>query len=193
MKQTSIRAAALLAVVWFASYEQAFAECGFARSYTPESRTARSNSPNSQDISGVHRSLPPGTRVVVRNQQKGRSIIVRILGPALSGLGEIIDLSAGAMRALGMEAPAPVCVEVLTYGSKSRGYEKLVARAPSILASRRENRRYTKASRRTRLSRESRHTRKARARHRGGKRYAKVHRRSKTARRSSRRRSAARR
>jgi rare lipoprotein A len=191
MKQTSIRAAAVFAVFWFAGCQRALAECGFAGAYAPTSRTARTDSSNLKEILGVHRSLPPGTRVVVRNQQKGRSIIVRILGPALSSLGEIIDLSAGAMHALGMEAPAPVCLEVLTYGSRSRGYEKLTGRNALMQASRPGKLRYTKAGGRTRLARERRHTRKAHARHRGGKRYAKLHRRGRAARRSGRRRRSA--
>jgi rare lipoprotein A len=192
MRQASIRAVGLLAVFWFGVCQQAFAECGFARAYVPESRTTHNNPFNPDEILGVHRSLPPGTRVVVRNQQKGRSIIVRILGPALSGLGEIIDLSAGAMRALGMEAPAPVCLEVLTYGSKSRGYEKLTTRYPLVQTSRPGKRRYAKTGGPTRQARGSRHSRKARAHHRNGKRYAKLHRRGRATKRSSRRRRSAR-
>src|SRR5262245_9868076 len=108
MKKASMRAAALLAAFWFVSCQQAFGECGFAGVYAPGSRTAQSGPSHHGEILGAHRSLPPGTRVVVRSQQKGRSIIVRILDRGRSGLGEIIDLSAGALHALGMEAPAPV-------------------------------------------------------------------------------------
>src|SRR5262245_52915014 len=192
MKQTNIRAAGLLAVFWFMGCQQAFGECGFARAYAPESHTAHSNPSNPQGILGAHRSLPPGTRVVVRNQQKGRSIIVRILGPALSGFGEIINLSAGAMRALGMEAPAPVCLEVLTYGSKSRGYQKLAMRDMPVQSGRLENVRYAKTSGRTRLAREGRGMRKARASYGNSKPYAKLNRQSQTTKRSTRRRRSAR-
>jgi rare lipoprotein A len=193
MKQASIRAASLLAVFWFAGCQQAFGECGYAGTYASAgSRTALGDPSNSKEILGAHRSLPPGTRVVVRNRQKGRSIIVRILGPALSGLGEIIDLSAGAMQALGMEAPARVCLEVLTYGSKSRGYEKMIMRNPSVKTVKPMRRRYAKTASRTRLAREGRHIHKARARRGGGKRYAKLHRRGQRTRRSSRRRRSAR-
>jgi rare lipoprotein A len=191
MKQTSIRAAALLAVFWFAGCQQAFAECGFAGAYATGSRTARSNPFSPQEILGTHRTLPPGTRVVVRNQRKGRSIIVQILGPALSGLGEVIDLSAGAMRALGMEAPAPVCLEVLTYGSKSRGYEKLPMRNPPVQAGRLEKHRHAKAGGRAGPAQEGRPTHEARVRHGRSKRYAKLHRHRQTTRRSSRRRRSA--
>ena len=185
MKQASIRAVGL--VFWFMSCQHAFGECGFAGAYAPESSSKRSDHSNQEEILAAHRSLPPGTRVVVRNQQRGRSIIVRILGPALSGVGEIIDLSAGAMRALGMEAPAPVCLEVLTYGSQSRGYEKLIMRNPLVEKTRLERRRYAKAGSRARLARDVRNTHKARAGSRSSKRYAKRHGRNQIARKSGRR------
>jgi rare lipoprotein A len=76
-------------------------------------------------ISAAHKSLPFGTRVVVRNQRTGRSITVRIndRGPFVGG--RIIDLSTGAKNALGMGGLAPVCLEVVSFGSgKKRGYEK---------------------------------------------------------------------
>jgi rare lipoprotein A len=183
MKQTSIHAAGLLAVFWFVSCQTAFGECGFAGTYAPESRTNRGASSYREEIIGAHRSLPPGSRVVVRNQQKGRSIVVRILDRGLAGLGEIIGLSAGALHALGMEAPAPVCLEVLTYGSESRGYRKMAMRNP-LQINPPQKRRYARAGERRRVS-------KVRARHRTGKRYAKSKRHSRTVRRTSRRRRAA--
>jgi len=188
MKQASIRAVGLLAVFWFVSCQQAFGECGLSGAYAPESHRAHSDPSNREEILGAHRFLPPGTRVVVRNQQKGRSLIVQLFGSALPGLGEVIDLSAGAMRALGMEAPAPVCLEVLTYGSKSRGYAKLAMRNLLVHTTRLERRRYTKARSRARLARQGRHTHKAHARRGSSKRYAKPHRRSQKIKRSSRRR-----
>ncbi|MGA7328296.1 MAG: RlpA-like double-psi beta-barrel domain-containing protein [Rhodomicrobium sp.] len=121
MKQVNVCVAGLLVVSLFAS-EQVFAECGIGGAYTPPSRTANSKSSQQPDISAVHQSLPLGTRLVVRNQKKGRSIVVRIIDHGLFAFGHIIDLSAGAMHALGMETPAPVCTEVLTYGSEARGY-----------------------------------------------------------------------
>jgi rare lipoprotein A len=191
MKQTSIRAAGLLAVFCFGGFQQAFAECGIAGAYAPASRAAHSDPSSLKKVLGAHRSLPHGTRVVVRNQQKGRSIVVPILGPALSGLGEVIDLSAGAMRALGMEAPAPVCLEVLSYGSKSRGYQKTAMRDIPVQAGRPEMR-YARASGRTRLARGSRNVHKARARYGNRKRYAKHHRHGQIAKKSNRRRRSAR-
>jgi rare lipoprotein A len=193
MKQMSIRSAGLLAVFCFAGFQQASAECGIAGAYASGSAAAHGDPSSLKKILGAHRSLPRGTRVVVRNQQKGRSIVVPILGTALSGLEGVIDLSAGAMRALGMEAPAPVCVEVLTYGSKSRGYQKTAMRDIPVRAGRLETVRYARASGRTRLARRSRNVHKARARYEKGKRYAKLHRHGRTAKRSARRRRSARR
>jgi rare lipoprotein A len=169
MRQLSILTAGLLAAFWFVGCQQAFAECGFAGSYTANSHAAHGTLSNEMDISGAHRSLPPGSRVVVRNQRKGRSILVRIIQRGLSGLGEIINLSAGAMQALGIEASAPVCVEVVTYGSEVRGYSWAGL----------GRRHYVKESSLTRLAYGGRHRRKIFAGVRIGraKRFAKVHRR----------------
>ena len=80
--------AGLLVVSLFAS-EQVFAECGIGGAYTPPSRTANSKSSQQPDISAVHQSLPLGTRLVVRNQKKGRSIVVRIIDHGLFALGHM--------------------------------------------------------------------------------------------------------
>lgn len=52
-------------------------------------------------LTAAHRTLPFGTLVRVKNLKNGRSLVVRIndRGPFLPG--RIIDLSAGAARALG--------------------------------------------------------------------------------------------
>jgi rare lipoprotein A len=120
-----ICAAILLAAVWCVGCEQAFAECGVASTYSSGTRTANGEAYNHMGVSAAHKSLPFGTRVVVRNQRTGRSITVRIndRGPFVAG--RIIDLSTGAKNALGMDGLASVCLEVVSYGSgKKRGYEK---------------------------------------------------------------------
>ena len=124
-KVYGICAAVMFAAVWFVGCEQAFAECGIASTYSSGTRTANGESYNHMGISAAHKSLPFGTRVVVRNQRTGRSITVRIndRGPFVGG--RIIDLSTGAKNALGMDGLASVCLEVVSYGSgKKRGYEK---------------------------------------------------------------------
>ncbi len=121
MMNMTIRAAVVLAAAWLAGCGQAVAGCGIASPYTPG---------NGADVSAAHPTLPPGTRVIVRNQQTGRSIVVRIADRSPFLLGRIIDLSADAMSALGMGARAPVCVEVVSFGSASRGFGKLKPRDP---------------------------------------------------------------
>ncbi|MGO8953657.1 MAG: septal ring lytic transglycosylase RlpA family protein [Rhodomicrobium sp.] len=117
-------AAVLLAAVGFVGCEQAFAECGIASTYSSGTRTANGERYDHTGISAAHKSLPFGTRVVVRNQRTGHSITVRIndRGPFVAG--RIIDLSTGAKNALGMDGLAPVCLEVVSYGSGKRGYQK---------------------------------------------------------------------
>ena len=124
-KVYGICAAVMLAAVWCVGCQQAFAECGIASTYSSGTQTANGESYNHMGISAAHKSLPFGTRVVVRNQRTGRSITVRIndRGPFVGG--RIIDLSTGAKNALGMDGLASVCLEVVSYGSgKKRGYEK---------------------------------------------------------------------
>jgi len=185
MWRAGIYAIGLLAAFWLASQQQAFAECGTASTHTPGSRVHPAH--NHLDISAAHLSLPPGTRVVVRNQRKGRSIIVTIAERSSFLAGGIIELSPGAMNALGMDDFGPVCLEVISYGSKKRGYE-----TPSIVdrlleAMNPKTRHYAKAGSQTNSVRarsntrsvKARHGRQhyARARHGSGRRYAHLHRR----------------
>jgi rare lipoprotein A len=120
-----ICAAIVLAATYFVGTLHAYAECGIASTYSSGSRTANGEAYDHTGISAAHKSLPFGSRVVVRNQRTGRSITVRIndRGPFVAG--RIIDLSTGAKNALGMGGLASVCLEVVSYGSgKKRGYEK---------------------------------------------------------------------
>ncbi len=129
MKKVTIRGAVFLGAAWLAGCGQAAAGCGVADAYAPGTGTRVE--PNAHaGISAASQSLPPGTRVIVRNQQKGRSIVVRIADRSPSLLGRIIDLSTEAMNALGMNTPSPVCVEVVSYGSASRGFGRITVRNP---------------------------------------------------------------
>src|SRR6516164_1504697 len=129
-----IYAAVLLAAVSLIGCQQAFAECGIASTYSSGTLTANGERYNHMGVSAAHKSLPFGTRVVVRNQRTGRSITVRIndRGPFVAG--RIIDLSTGAKNALGMDGLAPVCLDIVSYGSGSRGYQKAQAHRPLIEA-----------------------------------------------------------
>ncbi len=109
--------------------EAAHAECGIASVYWRGVRTASGERFNPDGISAAHKTLPFGTRVVVRNQRTGKSILVRIndRGPYVSG--RIIDLSPPAARIAGVLGLAPVCVEVMSYGGKQVHPERVVRRA----------------------------------------------------------------
>jgi len=176
MKNVTLYAAVFCAAAWLADGGQALAECGIAATYT--SGKAAKEDPNSHTgIAAAHQSLPLGTRVVVRNQRTGKSIVARIANRSPDLLGKIIDLSADAMNALRMEAVAPVCIEVVSYGSGSRGYQNLSMRAPFIQVGKPDTRQYAKALSQTRT------------RHSSNKRIAKSH---LSVRRSNKGRSAAR-
>jgi rare lipoprotein A len=129
-----IYAAVSLAAATFIGCQQAFAECGIASTYSSGSRTANGERYNHMGVSAAHKTLPFGTRVVVRNQRTGRSITVRIndRGPFVGG--RIIDLSTGAKNALGMDGLAPVCLEVVSYGGGSKGFRNPALREPLQVA-----------------------------------------------------------
>jgi rare lipoprotein A len=129
-----IYAAALLAAVWFAGCEQSFAECGIASSYSSGSRTANGERYKHMAVSAAHKSLPFGTRVIVRRQRTARSVTVGITdrGPFVSG--RIIDLSTGAKNALGMgDGLASVCLEVMSYGSRNKGFRNKRMRLSPVI------------------------------------------------------------
>ena len=105
--RVALAAMAFLAV----SASDVTAECGIASTYSSSSRTANGERYNASSLSAAHKSLPFGSRVVVRNQRTGRSITVRIndRGPFIAG--RIVDLSTAAMQALGGGGLIPVCLE----------------------------------------------------------------------------------
>lgn len=94
------------------------AECGVASVYWQGAQTANGERFNPDGISAAHKTLPFGSRVIVRNQRTGKSILVRIndRGPFVPG--RIIDLSRGAARQFGMAGLAQVCIDVVSYGGK---------------------------------------------------------------------------
>ncbi len=178
-----IPAAVLLAAASFIGCQQSFAECGIASTYSTGSRTANGEHYNHMGVSAAHKSLPFGTRVVVRNQRPGRSITVRIndRGPFVAG--RIIDLSTGAKNALGMDGLASVCLEVVSYGSGKKGFRNTELREPLQEANAtqvhhvaRAAHHYTRSTARARYAHQGR-SRVARARagrseHHARKRYA---------------------
>lgn len=104
----------LLALAFILAPLVAQAEQGKASWYGPGfngHRTACGQKFNQMAMTAAHKTLPCGTRVMVR--MGGRSIIVRINDRGPFVRGRIIDLSKGAARALGMSGVASVTVTVI--------------------------------------------------------------------------------
>ncbi|MBL1210166.1 septal ring lytic transglycosylase RlpA family protein [Geminocystis sp. GBBB08] len=80
-------------------------------------RTASGERYNQHDFTAAHRSLPFGTRVQVTNLRNGRSVVVRINDRGPHVRGRILDLSAGAARAIGVKntGVAPIVFQVVAY------------------------------------------------------------------------------
>ena len=178
-----IPAAVLLTAASFVGCQQSFAECGIASTYSTGSRTANGEHYKHMGISAAHKSLPFGTRVVVRNQRTGRSITVRIndRGPFVAG--RIIDLSTGAKNALGMDGLAHVCLEVESYGGGRKGFRNTELREPMQEANAtrphhvvRVAHHYARSSAKVRYAHQGRshasHAHAGRSEHHGRRRYA---------------------
>ena len=67
-------------------------------------RTASGERFDMHELTAAHRSLPFGTRVLVRNPSNGRQVVVRINDRDPFKRGRVIDLSYAAARALGLHA-----------------------------------------------------------------------------------------
>ncbi|MFG6103768.1 septal ring lytic transglycosylase RlpA family protein [Leptothoe sp. EHU-05/26/07-4] len=77
--------------------------------------SASGESFNQYAMTAAHRTLPFGTQVRVTNLNNGQQVVVRINDRGPFSRGRIIDLSAGAASAIGLQAAGvgPVQVEVL--------------------------------------------------------------------------------
>jgi rare lipoprotein A len=108
------------------SCQPSFAECGVSSYYSAGARTADGKRFDPFKISAAHRTLPFGTRVIVRDLQTGRSIIVIINDRGPFFADRIIDLSQGARNALGItdrDGIAVVCLDVVSYGSGKNDFK----------------------------------------------------------------------
>lgn len=78
-------------------------------------RTANGERYNQNSFTAAHKSLPFGTQVLVTNLVTGRSVMVRINDRGPFVRGRVIDLSAGAARAIGVygSGTAPVALEIV--------------------------------------------------------------------------------
>jgi rare lipoprotein A len=91
---------------------------GIASWYGPGfngNRSASGEIFNQNALTAAHRSLPFGTQVRVTNLRNGESVVVRINDRGPYSGNRVIDLSAGAARAVGLiqAGVAPVSLEVL--------------------------------------------------------------------------------
>ncbi|MGP1385081.1 MAG: septal ring lytic transglycosylase RlpA family protein [Thainema sp.] len=96
----------------------AFRASGMASWYGPGFHGNRSASGEIFDqnaLTAAHRTLPFGTHVRVTNVQSGESVVVRINDRGPYSHGRVIDLSAGAARAIGLVrlGVAPVQLDVV--------------------------------------------------------------------------------
>ena len=103
IRSKSFRVCAVAFISAGVSHGAAQAACGTASWYHEGAQTANGERYRPDGISAAHKTLPFGTRVLVRNQRTGRTVTVRIndRGPFIRG--RIIDLSRGAKRVIGMD------------------------------------------------------------------------------------------
>lgn len=76
-------------------------------------RTASGETFDTNDLTAAHRTLPFGTRVRVRNERTGRSVVVRINDRGPYAHGRVIDLSRASAQAIGLTGVAAVTVAEL--------------------------------------------------------------------------------
>jgi rare lipoprotein A len=80
-------------------------------------RTASGERFDEADFTAAHRTLPFGTRVLVRNLRNGREVIVRINDRGPWARERIIDLSRAAAAALDMLQAGEAPIVILPIGS----------------------------------------------------------------------------
>jgi rare lipoprotein A len=88
------------------------AQSGVASVYSGE-RTANGEYAYASGLTAAHRTLPFGTRVLVKNEHTGRSVVVRINDRGPFVRGRVIDVTPAAAHALGFSGLAPVTLTVL--------------------------------------------------------------------------------
>lgn len=93
--------------------ERCHGQAGIASYYGPGfhgRRTASGERFNQNAMTAAHRTLPFGSRVRVVNLGNGKAVVVRVTdrGPFIRG--RVIDLSAGAARAIGVKGLGRVCI-----------------------------------------------------------------------------------
>ena len=90
------------------------AESGIASVYSDEdSHTASGEKTNPDALTGAHRTLAFGTKVQVRNERNGKTVVVRIndRGPFVGG--RVIDLTPAAAQILDFSGLTSVSINVV--------------------------------------------------------------------------------
>ncbi len=75
---------------------------GWASYYKHGKRTANGEAFNPNGLTAAHRTLPFGTKVRVKNERTGKSVVVRINDRGPFVRDRIIDLSLGAASQVGL-------------------------------------------------------------------------------------------
>lgn len=89
-------------------------QAGIASFYGPGfhgRRTASGERFNQNAMTAAHRTLPFGVRVRVVNLGNGKAVVVRVTDRGPFVRGRVIDLSAGAARAIEVKGLGRVCVQ----------------------------------------------------------------------------------
>ena len=117
-KPSAFGALIISAAISFSSTLVAAPQTGIASVYANGdghawSKTANGERVNPGALTAAHKTLPFGTRVLVSNQQNGKTVVVRISdrGPFIRG--RIIDLTPAGARAIGMTGLAPVTLTIV--------------------------------------------------------------------------------
>jgi rare lipoprotein A len=88
-------------------------ECGFASVYSSVSEDTASGEDTSPEyFTAAHRTLPFGALVYVKNQENGRSVVVRVTDRGPFVPGRIIDVSQIAARELRFTGLTKVCLSI---------------------------------------------------------------------------------
>ena len=107
------------------NYRVAGSQTGKASHYSIRTnhgtRTASGAALKDDDATAAHRSLPLGTKVVVRNLSNGKSEVVTITDRGPYVRGRIIDVTVGVARRLGFiqQGVVPVELDVLEKKKKT--------------------------------------------------------------------------
>ena len=108
----SVLVAGLCVIGMVATSVKSSAQSGIASVHSG-GRTASGEYAHSHGMTAAHRSLPFGTKVRVKNDRTGRSVVVRINDRGPFVRGRVIDVTPAAARELGFSGVTRVSLEVV--------------------------------------------------------------------------------